>query len=1357
MLQVLKDCLLRHAIDFIHDPDRMMAFFFGFLLVENVLVFVPNSQDGKLTTETYLHLELDSIIFSQVKAENKSKKMVTIREFCLDKLLCETSINLANQNETCSDSSGSDVQVKLEKFIVDHFGIKLLHSEHFCSNLRDHLGSKHKNRRQTWHIGKGQHLKLDKITNNIAITYVELIKNFLKFAKQIKSEAWKTKLEKHLRFFLLGCLVATSGVEKGANHVALERETGKNNDVIFVAHSSMIKRSVLVAVSFVSLDTKSDHVEHQIPCLAPDFSGNYDRGTVIKIEHMDSDGFNVIPGDQFVVCHKNRHIESILNALDQEDISSMLQEALISLLIYTDRNNMSLHWFMIGQMSTYYNESISSAWSGFCFHDRKNSNDGMTLAITKPKSNQVSSFLTVIITTYNANDRTMNEREVCEAKSLAVELKLKPRMVPQTIYFVSILTEREDDLPITISILPVGMLSSDFRSRTASLKYDGLVVHKLQGSKPCLQCLVLDSAAEVIETLIQSLSIKPTGMQEFFPAFAGYLSMSSTDLFFETNSSTLVIFDSSKHVILHFVDDLEKSTGRPFLDFLVGFMDDYKYIHQNVAIVFIRDVTKSLKQPRGNRYVIRTRLLTIDNKNRYKIAQCIMWLNLSILTPRPLCNIFDDVTDPNNIVTKTQNVQPKLAVNTLVNMTRIFAHSQRLFSTVKNKTDDKTLNTILGYFMGESPENTSKILAHVDDHLYFALLSHSANLTIRKGHTENMTSQRVTYKLVDSDGTNKRQQNPAQVMIWLRSQSEINSVKMGSKCASFKMRQNNTRTFEEVDHFSFDPLPSENTCRQKGANELQSNKAGFSSIISPKQLQLAKICLPRDLPLLYKHGLSQDDSMCLLNWIACKLDKTHEKFLIDSIHAVDIDMMAHHSTKNWSTSYINDTNDNMIIVHFGSDYSTPLLSYYVNRTKCDKIIVQVPCGVKKIRIGTGGAESFVFMLIFSDDESSTMYRLLTFEFTPYACTNSKIVLKEPFQQLTTVHTLYDDEYCRKAHRICFVNMRCLLFCDKSQRAENKWSIWFPADGCMLSVDDDENLVLITNSVAMNATVREIFHRKNIELLRKLNDRHSMFVEEKVLENSSTLLKQVFYLNLNQTLTQISSNMALTVQFIENNPSSELFILNIQMPTVVSIKFNRYENNSSKVRFETINIEMPTNRQLNLIINIDQIREELENQNQKLSLEFNIFKQGHGFTMRLSIKEINLEIGRVKFFGCIDYPGCIDRLRVSVNDRLLHLVPSKSNGFILVNDPVFIDFNTAIFVLSADYSRFPCELKTYFTLGGLSFIRVRDHLIFRNVHVSSVPDHMGNRLSVVLLDFFQFPESFLNIKVIFRSDSVQLMR
>jgi len=316
-------------------------------------------------------------------------------------------------------------------------------------------------------------------------------------------------------------------------------------------------------------------------------------------------------------------------------------------------------------------------------------------------------------------------------------------------------------------------------------------------------------------------------------------------------------------------------------------------------------VTKSLKQPRGNRYDIRTRCLTINNKNRYKIAQCIMWLNLSILRPGPLCNIFDDVTDPNNIVTKTQNVQPKLAVNTLVNMTRSFAHSQRLFSTVKNKTDDKTLNTILGYFMGEAPENTSKILSHVDDHLYFALLSHSANLTIRKGYTENMTSQRVTYELVDSDGINKRQQNPAHVMIWLRSQSGINSIKMGSKCAGFKMRQNNTWTFEEVDHFSFDPLPSKNTCRQKGANELQSNKAGFSSIISPKQLQLAKICLPRDLPLLYMHiGLSQDDFMFLLKWIACKLDKTHEKFLIDSIHAVDIDMMAHYSIKNWSTSYI---------------------------------------------------------------------------------------------------------------------------------------------------------------------------------------------------------------------------------------------------------------------------------------------------------------------------------------------------------------------------------------------------------------------------------------------------------------------
>jgi len=70
-----------------------------------------------------------------------------------------------------------------------------------------------------------------------------------------------------------------------------------------------------------------------------------------------------------------------LNALDQEDMSqtsAMLQKALISLMIYTDRNNMSLPWFMIGHMSAHYNESILSAWSGYCFDGKKNSNDGMT-------------------------------------------------------------------------------------------------------------------------------------------------------------------------------------------------------------------------------------------------------------------------------------------------------------------------------------------------------------------------------------------------------------------------------------------------------------------------------------------------------------------------------------------------------------------------------------------------------------------------------------------------------------------------------------------------------------------------------------------------------------------------------------------------------------------------------------------------------------------------------------------------------------------------------------------------------------------------------------------------------------------
>jgi len=116
----------------------------------------------------------------------------------------------------------------------------------------------------------------------MAITYVELIKKLPEIRQTNKIRRLENQTRETFAVFFLGCLVGTSGVEKGANHVALERETGKNNDVIFVADSSMIKRSVLVAVSFVSLDTKSDHVEHQIPCLAPDFSGNYDEAELLR-------------------------------------------------------------------------------------------------------------------------------------------------------------------------------------------------------------------------------------------------------------------------------------------------------------------------------------------------------------------------------------------------------------------------------------------------------------------------------------------------------------------------------------------------------------------------------------------------------------------------------------------------------------------------------------------------------------------------------------------------------------------------------------------------------------------------------------------------------------------------------------------------------------------------------------------------------------------------------------------------------------------------------------------------------------------------------------------------------------------
>jgi len=181
--------------------------------------------------------------------------------------------------------------------------------------------------------------------------------------------------------------------------------------------------------------------------------------------------------------------------------------------------------------------------------------------------------------------------------------------------------------------------------------------------------------------------------------------------------------------------------------------------------------------------------------------------------------------------------------------------------------------------------------------------------------------------------------------------------------------------------------------------------------------------------------------------------------------------------------------------------------------------------------------------------------------------------------------------------------------------------------------------------------------------------------------------------------------------------------------VVSIRAVCCGNTTIDFRHNTVNIDVPqlTQKPTTIIVNLNLIQDHLYRYNRFLETDFELFE--HQLITMTSGQ--NYEPNRNhKFFGCID-ESCISLLRFSVTNQILRLLPSTTSEkrFILANEPVIVEFQTEIFVVSADYARLRCELLTNFMLGGMSFTRSGGSLIFRNVHASDVAAFVANRFTL----------------------------
>jgi len=1328
----------------------MLAFFTGYLIST---VLIQNQENAPALThkivENRLRLSDSKLELVQIGVDsNETVKSLVLTKVSFPGLISGDPEQLKFAEYSTDHQS---VNVTYNHWSVEYFGIsKSVQYQHaHADDVLELLHNDHVKLRLKWY------------NSDAGFDILNMLRKFTDVLSQITKYTAGKNLQSNMKFFILGCTVGlydNSEVQIAFYH-------GNNQDIndetIFLADQE------LVAITFSSL----------VSCVPPDFLIKRKTGKLIRIELQKSNLVAVTEMGNFSSCQKS-HVEEIMNSLNflnsaQVGNHDMLNQALASLLIFSKTHNLSIPWFLMGQMSGVENGSIF-AWSNYCLDPQTQSNH-LTLSLSPVESAKV--FQTLVI----MNLAHGNGMELCETTSLAAELRLKPNIGRQLVQFANLLTDDVSNYgtksPVQISTLPISMLSPDFRKRMSKMPLNRLVVHARSSSsdsyvKPCSKCLLYDTAY-FLDKFLMNLPRKPEKIGDYLSALVGHIKLSTSSLKITNNGTDIDIFDEDnqayyKHTLLHFCAGEKKLME--YHESPIGFhgyLSKLLIERENVAVKYVEYFSEN------QQLSFSVKFLKIRDTNRQKVLQCIQWANLNIIFPQPSCNV--EVTQDKKYELDHVTISQKPSLTT-VNLTNIFSSQKILFDGYQQKARKVSLKVrnVLNYLTDRLPEIVDLILSDqstmLDDCVFFDFLTYSTNITIKMGHYIKMVTRDVIFKTIDLcltlDGIcNKMSQRLDHLMLWLRSHSRPNRIFLGNNethpamAVTFvvsKLRLvSKTGKFAEFREYGHQVFQQSHVTRRDLATKRQphSNNHGSFYILT-RRTKNTKICMPENLSILYdRDEYTRSVNICMINDLSCETPTD----LIGSLTQVDV------SSRLVASEFKKISNDFSTASFTGE--RGPTLFYDIDSNQCQETVIQLPYCTRNVRISDQKGH---FVLFVADSSNSTC-RNNNITFTLEYASAITIIVTETIDQITGIETTITNKsesvyLCEETH-VCFIG-RCLTILIKlvggqSADMKNPCTIGF-SDGFWFRFPGKTAPFLVTYITSYYFHIIDAeFHNKIIRLSLKLNHRRFFVAVRHNNKNPSSVSKQIFYLNMRQkTRVAYEKEMVFKknspLQFVDTDPACESVIHSINTDTVVSIRANQYYD--SRFVFEPVNIEFSTLATITVDLN-SLNHDDAGNEEPRFEV---VFEQTGLFEYKIFVNENNIEkdshlMGIVKIFYT-DKRELIpsERIRLFLKNQLVRFSQEINGKFIVSNVPVKVPLNTEISVLSEEYTRFPCELETDFLLSGLSFLRIKDNLIMKNVH-SNQTVNAENRFTLILLDFFVFPFSFRNITVHFRKDTVVLCK
>jgi len=1335
-MNILTSAFIRHGYVFEKDTSKMLAFFTGYLLST---ILTENQSSGfhqcKID-ENRLRLTDTKLELIQVCVDsNDTVKALTLTHVCFPGLICADPKHLQ-----FSPHSTSFVNVTLNLWSVKFSGISkgVQYQTASTEDVQEFLQNDHVKLPLTW--------SSDRSFDSMA----KMVREFIDVYNQISNTGSRDFLKPNMKFFLLGCTMAV--FDGSTVQVALYHdEPNKNNEAIFAVDRQ------LIAITFSA----------QYPCAPPDFSFNLKSAGRIQIEQQKSNSEIIVTDrDRFQVCQKS-HVQEILDSLNHSKTAhdgelDGLHRILASLLILSKNHNLSIPWYLIGQMTGLRNNSALFAWSFYCLDHSIQSNDDLTIGFSQTGPDH--EFQTMVIMAL-AQD---NQQELCESMSLAAELQLKSNVGRQTVHFANLLKEDVSNLGgkksanIQLSVLPLTMLTPDFRERISKFSLNDLVKHQDFSNyvQPCLKCLLHDPVF-FLDRFSNCLPRKPGKIGNFLSALVGHIKLSTSSLNIHNAGLGIHVIDNEdlayKHMVLLFHDSTEECLEyHELYDFdnylSKSFIKNGRILNENIAVNFIQYELKNQE------FSFRAKSLKINDKNRLKIGQCILWIKYNIISPRPSCNFelqYPDTLDPSDVIPVEEAVDRQKHDFTFVNLTKIFSSQKILFDGYRQKTQKVALKIrkITDYFTNQVPKNVELILSDqttmLDDCVYFDFLTYSTNISTSVWH--DVISRAIDLCATLHEICNKMHERPDHLMIWLRSNSRetllasTNKTDESSPVKFFvsKMKPDyETGTagiFTEFNNIMFHS--SYNLIAQSRVKNLQrpSDHDGSVFVLTRKTTNV-RLCIHNNLNIFNhpEYGFIKSANICVINGLSCETSSD----ILGSLTQVEV------------SGHFENTS----IVSFETNYEAKLF-YEIDHNQCHDTVIQLPYCTRNVRISDKGRFTFV-SLISNSSVTRICGHIENIMFTFDLITSASIIVDETIDQVrgtkTTVTNQLLSSHLYNKTQICFTTrcvtiFRTILYDKSSAQLKNQWTIWF-RHGFSLRFSDDTSSILLTYFPDYyQNSIDSPFHHRIIRLSHRLNNR-SLFVSVRQTTFSSINTHDVFYLNMNQKIAASYKNREYvpTVGFIQNDPECELVVHSINLDTVVSIRANRLIYDHDGFWFKTVNIEF-SERATTTVDLTNRVNHKVEDDR----IEINFEQTGRSeFTIFISEKDANL-IGIVIFFDVNNTQLISSRINVFLKNQFLRFLPKNNNQFFVANIPVNVPLMTEIFVLSEEYARFPCELETNFLLGGLSFLRVEDHLIMKNID-SNRTLNAENRFTLILLDFFDFPSSSQNITVHFRKQSVVLL-